>query len=110
MSNGAEGKQPPYPPSAYYPGETPDPDTVILGRGRLGGVRFGELVVTEGVQRAAWEDRRGRDGGWLGAPLRSSGPAREGRGAPRAVKGLAAVLVSCWSWPGPSLPWCFSAR
>jgi hypothetical protein len=31
--------------------------------GRLGGGRFGERVVTEEVQRAAWKDRRGRDDG-----------------------------------------------
>ncbi len=55
---------PPYLPDCYASDETADPDLVILRRADGSEVAvFGERASVEEAERAAWEDRRGRDEG-----------------------------------------------
>ena len=55
MRNGPEEKRPSHLLSGYYLDETTDPDAVILRREDGSEVvDFGERVVTEEVERAAW--------------------------------------------------------
>ena len=57
-------KEAPYLPDGYTLDETTDPDLVIVRREDGSEVAyFGERASVEEVERAAWEDRRGRDDG-----------------------------------------------
>ncbi len=62
MRNGPERKRPPYLPDGYTSDETTDLDLVILRRADGSEAAcFGERASVEEVERAAWEDRRGRE-------------------------------------------------
>ncbi len=59
--DGPERKRPPYLPSGYTVNEAGDPDFTILRRPDGSEVAaFGERADPREIERAAWEDFRGR--------------------------------------------------
>ncbi len=59
--DGPERKRPPYLPNSYALDETTGPDAVILRRpDGSEAAAFGERADPKEIERAAWEDFRGR--------------------------------------------------